>query len=87
MAAATIEAAGQLATLDALLAQDGPLLIDIQVDPQQEFTPRIKSRVDENGKFLTPALDDMFPFLDPQIVQQVRQSALSLTMTPDAKEQ
>lgn len=87
VAAATIEAAGQLATLDALLAQDGPLLIDIQVDPQQEFTPRIKSRVDENGKFLTPALDDMFPFLDPQIVQQVRQSALGLTMTPDAKEQ
>lgn len=85
VAGATIAAADQLAALDALLAKDGPQLIDIQVDPQQEFTPRIKSRVDENGKFLTPALDDMFPFLDPQLVQQVRQSALDLGAA--AKEQ
>ncbi|MGV7211216.1 thiamine pyrophosphate-binding protein [Oxalobacteraceae bacterium A2-2] len=83
IAAATIDSEAQLPALDALLAADGPQLIDIRVDPQQEFTPRIKSRVDQDGKFLTPALDDMFPFLDPQIVQQVRQSALDL----DHKEQ
>ncbi len=61
--------------LDAMLAKNGPMLIDIHVDPLQEFEPRIKSRVDENGKFVTPELDDMFPFLDPQKLQNIRQSA------------
>jgi acetolactate synthase-1/2/3 large subunit len=61
--------------LDAMLEKNGPMLIDIHVDPLQEFEPRIKSRVDENGKFVTPELDDMFPFLDPQKLQNIRQSA------------
>lgn len=76
--AATVQQGDDLSRLDAMLQQDGPALIDIHVDPLQEFTPRIKSRVDEDGKFVTPELDDMFPFLDPQQVQQVRQSALAL---------
>lgn len=41
----------------------GPLLLDIYVDPKQEFIPRLKSKIDEDGKFKTPELDDMFPFL------------------------
>lgn len=67
-----------LAALDALLQQDGPLLIDVVVDPRQEFVPRIKSRVDEAGKFVTPELDDMHPFLAPEVVAQVRASARAL---------
>ena len=42
----------------------GPLLIDLKVNEKQEFIPRIKSRIGEDGKFITPELDDMFPFLD-----------------------
>lgn len=41
----------------------GPCVIDLHVDSKQEFVPRIKSRIDEVGKFITPELDDMFPFL------------------------
>ena len=26
-------------------------------------TPKVMSRLDENGKMLTPALQDMYPFL------------------------
>jgi len=74
---ATVRGLEGLEKIDELLAQDGPSVIDVHVDPQQEFTPRIKSRVDENGKFVTPELDDMFPFLDPEQVRQVRQSALA----------
>lgn len=57
-------------------ARRWPLLIDLHVDPRQEFAPRIKSRVDEQGRFVTPELDDMYPFLDAAEVQRVRDSAL-----------
>ena len=58
------------------LELNGPLLIDIEVDPSQNFSPRIKSRVDENGKFTTPELDDMFPFFDQLQMATIRDSAL-----------
>jgi acetolactate synthase-1/2/3 large subunit len=63
-----------LKNLSSYLKVDGPLLIDIEVDPSQNFSPRIKSRVDENGKFITPELDDMFPFIDPLYLKSIRDS-------------
>jgi acetolactate synthase I/II/III large subunit len=79
--AATIRDAADLPVLDALLAQGGPLLLNVIVDPRQEFVPRIKSRVDECGKFVTPELDDMHPFLDLQVILDVRQSASAVRAT------
>lgn len=65
----------EIGLLYTLLQQDGPLLIDIKVDPKQEFTPRIKSRVDSDGKFLSPELDDMYPFIKPEELQAIRQES------------
>jgi acetolactate synthase-1/2/3 large subunit len=73
--AKTISNVDELDDLDALLKHEGPLLINIIVDPRQEFVPRIKSRIDENGKFVTPELDDMHPFLDITELDAVRNSA------------
>ena len=80
--AETIRAENDLAELDRLLETDGPLLLNVIVDPRQEFVPRIKSRVDENGKFVTPELDDMHPFLDPEVIKAIRRTANSVTVTP-----
>jgi acetolactate synthase-1/2/3 large subunit len=71
-----------LAQLDELLTRNGPLLINVIVDPRQEFAPRIKSRVDEDGKFVTPELDDMHPFLDPAVLRAVRISAEAVSTDP-----
>jgi acetolactate synthase-1/2/3 large subunit len=71
----TIQTVDDLNKLDALIASDGPLLINIIVDSRQEFVPRIKSRIDENGKFVTPELDDMHPFLDVAKLDRIRKSA------------
>jgi acetolactate synthase I/II/III large subunit len=72
-----------LGALEALLGEDGPIVIDILVDPEQEFAPRMKSRVDESGKIVTPELDDMFPFLNPDEIRSVRESALQIrSITP-----
>ena len=76
--AETISSENEISKLDALLGSDGPLLINLHVDPRQEFSPRIKSRVDENGKFITPELDDMHPFLDADLISNIRISASAL---------
>ena len=76
--AASIATEANLAQLDELLQQDGPVLINLHVDPRQEFMPRIKSRVDENGKFVTPELDDMHPFLPEEERDAVRAEGQSV---------
>jgi acetolactate synthase-1/2/3 large subunit len=44
----------------------GPFLWEIHLDPKQEFEPRIKSRQLPDGTIVSPALEDMYPFLDPE---------------------
>lgn len=68
-----------LVRLPELIQGHGPLLVQIHVDPTQGFSPKLKSRVDEHGKFLTPELDDMHPFLPPEELAAVRASALHAT--------
>lgn len=80
--ALAIRSEQDLGHLDDWLDRDGPLLIDLHVDPRQEFAPRIKSRVDEHGKFVTPELDDMHPFLDPVEVASIRSEAATIRATP-----
>jgi acetolactate synthase-1/2/3 large subunit len=75
---ATICTESDLNRMDALLQEDGPLLINVVVDPRQEFVPRIKSRVDETGKFVTPELDDMHPFLERAELLAVADSASAI---------
>jgi acetolactate synthase-1/2/3 large subunit len=52
-------------TIAGVLATDGPIVCHVFLDPKQGFEPRIKSRVMPDGTIVSPALDDMFPFLDP----------------------
>lgn len=80
--AASIRDQGDLDSLDRFLLEDGPVLLDVVVDSTQEFAPRIKSRVDEQGKFITPALDDMHPFLDHVVMDRIRASAIAIRATP-----
>ena len=68
--------------MDPVLTQDGPYLIQIDVDPDQPFEPRLKSRMLADGTFATPELDDMFPFLPAEEVAAVRLEAAALRLRP-----
>ena len=59
-----IDCASQLDQVDRALAADGPALIDVVLDPNQEFEPRSKARQLPDGKIVSPTLEDMYPFLD-----------------------
>ncbi len=51
-------------TIGAVLAVDGPCLCQVVVDPRQGFEPRVRSRQRPDGTIESPALDDLYPFLD-----------------------
>jgi acetolactate synthase-1/2/3 large subunit len=59
-----IDRASQLEQIDRALAAEGPALIDVVLDPNQEFEPRSKARQLPDGRIVSPNLEDMYPFLD-----------------------
>jgi acetolactate synthase-1/2/3 large subunit len=79
--AETVISEADLSKLDEVLGGNGPMLVDVHVDPRQEFVPRIKSRVDRNGEFVTPELDDMHPFLDQSLLNEIREEARLIRAT------
>ncbi len=50
--------------LPGCLDQGGPAFYEIMLDPAQQFTPKLASRALPDGTMVSPALDDMAPFLD-----------------------
>lgn len=50
--------------LRAFLAEPGPGLVEVMLDPTQGIEPRLTSRVLEDGTMVTAAFGDMYPFLD-----------------------
>ena len=63
--------------LAEVVARRGPRVCVAPLDRDQEFEPRLKSRMHQ-GRITTPALDDMYPHLDDETLAGVRRSALSL---------
>jgi acetolactate synthase-1/2/3 large subunit len=68
----------ELQALYAAIASTGPCLVQVHVDRSQGFSPKLKSRMDEKGRFLTPELDDLFPFLEPDELTEIRRSAVGI---------
>ncbi|HVM94177.1 MAG TPA: thiamine pyrophosphate-binding protein [Terriglobales bacterium] len=64
-----IDRASQLAQVDEALAATGPALIDVVLDPAQEFEPRSKARQLPDGRIVSPNLEDMYPFLNQAELQ------------------
>jgi acetolactate synthase-1/2/3 large subunit len=60
-----IERAAEMDKVQAALASSGPALIEVMLDPQQEFEPRSRSKVMPDGSIVSPPLEDMYPFLSP----------------------
>lgn len=58
-----VERAAEMDKVQAALASSGPALIEVMLDPQQEFEPRSRSKVLPDGTIVSPPLEDMYPFL------------------------
>lgn len=51
---------------------DGACVCEVVVDPKQNFAPKSSSKVLEDGRIVSPSLDDMAPFLPREEYESVR---------------
>jgi acetolactate synthase-1/2/3 large subunit len=56
--------AGLSAAIDNMLASDGPALLDVVMDPEQPFSPKVIAEKRPDGRLVSKPLEDMFPWLD-----------------------
>ena len=60
------------AQIDAILAWPGPLLCEVIVNKDQPFSPKLASKKREDGTMVSPRLEEMFPFLSKEEMEQNR---------------
>lgn len=46
------------------LSMSGPVLCEVEVDPEQQFEPKLASRTLPDGRMVSSPLEDLAPFLD-----------------------
>ena len=56
--------------ISVVMRMKGPRVIVARLDREQEFEPRLKSKM-VNGIIQTPSLEDMFPHIDPSELSEV----------------
>ena len=62
--ASQIRAKDFVKDVEMVLRTPGPHLCEVFIDPDQGFEPRMSSRQMEDGRIVSPSLEDMHPFLD-----------------------
>jgi acetolactate synthase-1/2/3 large subunit len=67
--ATSIESDHDFSRIIEVLNAPGPALCRVCLDPAQEFEPRLKSRQLADGTIVSPSLEDMYPFLEPEEVE------------------
>jgi len=55
--------------IDEVLKMYGAVLCLIDVDPNQEFEPRVTSKVQADGTLVSPSIEDMYPFLPTDVLK------------------
>ena len=55
--------------LHDFISQKSPVICEIQVDSDQELNPRMGFTIKDDGKWLAKPLEDMYPFLDRDVLK------------------
>jgi acetolactate synthase-1/2/3 large subunit len=53
-----------------LLTSDNPALIEVMIDPNQQFAPKLMAKKLADGSMLAPSLENMFPFLSDEEMRE-----------------
>jgi acetolactate synthase-1/2/3 large subunit len=57
-------------TIVQALTEDGPVICDVILDPKQGFEPKLSARQLPDGRIISPALEDLAPFLPPEELKE-----------------
>lgn len=58
------------AQIDQVLKLEGPVVCEVFVDSEFELIPRMGFTIKNDGKWIAKPLEDMYPFLDREILKQ-----------------
>lgn len=61
---------GMRDTIKQALAMQGPVLIEVMLDPLQVIQPRVKSERLPDGRMVSKPHEDMFPYLDREVLKR-----------------
>ena len=53
-------------------------LVEVNMPPQQPLIPRTQNRLKKDGSFITPRLDDLYPHLSEEELENQRKKAKML---------
>jgi acetolactate synthase-1/2/3 large subunit len=53
--------------IEAVLSEDGPVVCEVMLDPNEKMEPKLSSEVKPDGRIVSKPLEDMFPFLDREV--------------------
>lgn len=57
--------------LQEVFSKNGPVFCEIILDPEQNFSPKLSSKVLESGQIVSPPIEDMYPFLPKEELEQI----------------
>jgi acetolactate synthase-1/2/3 large subunit len=66
------------AKIEAALRWSGPFLLEVILDLEQDFSPKLASKKLENGTMVTAELEDMTPLLGDSVLSRLREEAFSI---------
>lgn len=52
--------------IESILAESGPVFCEIMLTPEYSFSPKLSSRRLPDGQIISPSLEDMYPFLSQE---------------------
>ena len=64
--------------IDEVLNTKGPVLCEIMMVENQLLVPRVQSRKDSLGNIVSTSLEDMYPHLDEDEMNQIKEKVESL---------
>jgi acetolactate synthase-1/2/3 large subunit len=64
--------------LQETLRKLGPVIIEVVLDPEQSFAPKLSAKRLPDGSMVSPPLDDMYPFLSDAEMNAIKQEIESL---------
>jgi acetolactate synthase-1/2/3 large subunit len=59
-----------MAAVDRALAADGPFVCEVMLDPEQTFEPKLSARQLPDGRIVSAALEDLYPFLSREELRE-----------------
>jgi acetolactate synthase I/II/III large subunit len=60
------------------LNTDGSVIVEVVLDPEQYFSPKLSSKKLPDGTMVSPSLEDMYPFLPEEEMKQIRNEAMNI---------